>query len=1333
MAEPGEGTPAQPGVTADAAGVNVAVVAPDATLVEFCLFDATGDVELARHPLPARSGEVWHGHFPGIAPGARYGLRAHGPWAPEAGQRFDPAKLLLDPWARALDRPFRFDPQLGQRGVETAHLVPKAIVVAETPPSAPPPPRPGPRVIYELHVRGFTRLHPGIPEPIRGTFAALGHPAAIAHLRALGVTHVEVMPLAAGIDERHLPPLGLGNYWNYNPVALLVPDQRLAPGGMAEIRAAVEALRAAGIGVILDVVFNHTGESDAEGPTLSLRGLADAAFHRLLPGGAYANDAGTGNALALDRPWPLRLAMDAMRHWVLQAGVDGFRLDLGVTLGRRDSGFDPQAPLLTAMRQDPLLSDRIIIAEPWDIGPHGYRLGEFPAGWGEWNDRFRDTARRFWRGDPGQAGELATRLAGSADIFRDGRRVSDSVNYITSHDGFTLADLVSYAERRNQANGEAGRDGHPENHSWNCGVEGPSDDPDIRARRGGDVRAMLATLLLARGTPMLGMGDEAGRSQQGNNNAYAQDNTLSWFDWAGMDTGLRDFTARLVRARLAHPALTADTPLTGLPRDASGIPDVAWRHLDGRPKQAEHWGAARSLVAVLYAAGDRVVVAMHGAEAAAELVPPPPRPGFGWRLLADSADPARGGAVGNSLAVAPRSVLLLAEEAVSRHRAADPALLRRLAAAAGIAPEWHGLDGRAHQVPEGTLRALLTALALPAESTAQARESLALLSAPRALPTALTLREGEAITLPFLGTGTLRLRREDGSEVPVSGDGLWERTPRPDGGTNLARRIALPPQPPGRHRLFLADRPEIGCDITIAPTVCYLPEALANGGRRFGIAAQIYALRRSGDQGIGDYTAVAEMARHAKAAGAMLLGLSPPHALPPLDRMRASPYQPSDRHFLEPVLIDVAALPFGAEAGLPNAAPLVDYPAVWAAKRRVLEAAWRDFPHSHPLRAEFVGFRAAGGAALERFAGFNAIAEREGTADARRWPAALARGDAPGVDDFIASHPEETGFHAFLQWLADRQLGAAARAGAGLYRDLAVGAAPDGAEVWSGALRFLPGVSIGAPPDAFAPDGQIWGIPPPDPAGQAGFAALVRANMRHATALRIDHVLGLRRLFLVPEGARGGEGAYLRYPLRDLLGQLALESQRARCLVVGEDLGTVPPGLRPELAAAEVLSYRVLWFERDAEGFIPPVRWPARAAACVSTHDLPTLAGWWAGEDITERTALGLGDAVAAMAERAADRAALRALLATEGLLPEQDADLPAAVHALAARTPAALLLVQAEDLAGERVGVNLPGTDRERPNWRRRLPMEVRVLFASPLARAVLAAAGEGRGEPAD
>ena len=661
MTDLGEGVPEPLGVSADAAGVNVAVVAPDAAAVEFCLFDATRDVQLACHRLPGRSGDVWHGHVPGIGPGARYGLRVHG----ATEQRFDPSKLLLDPWAQRIDRPFLLHASQFARGVDSAPSMPKAIVPVPDRPVPPPPPAPGPRVIYELHVRGFTRLHPGIPEGMRGTFAALGHPAAIAHLRALGVTHVELMPVAAGIDERHLPPLGLNNHWNYNPVGFLAPDPRLAPGGMEEVRAAVAALRTAGIGVILDVVYNHSGEGDEQGPTLSLRGLADRAFHRFAPDGRYANDAGCGNTLALDRPWPLRLAMDAMRHWVLAAGVEGFRLDLATTLGRRDGGFDPQAPLLAAMRQDPLLRERIVIAEPWDIGWGGYQLGAFPPGWAEWNDRFRDAVRRFWRGDAGQVPDLATRLAGSADVFGPARRrSSDSLNYVTSHDGFTLADLVAFTAKRNHGNGEHGHDGHNENHSWNCGAEGPTDDPAILARRAGDVRALLATLLAARGTPMLSMGDEGGRTQGGNNNAYAQDNPVSWLDWAGLDQPLLDFTARLVRARLAHPALHAAAPLTGAAQDDSGLPDVAWLRPDGA---SPDWGdaAACSLIAVFYVPAqggrpaDRVLVALHGGAGAAPFAPPAPRPGFAWQVVTDSADPAGEGAPKPVLA--PRSVLLLAE------------------------------------------------------------------------------------------------------------------------------------------------------------------------------------------------------------------------------------------------------------------------------------------------------------------------------------------------------------------------------------------------------------------------------------------------------------------------------------------------------------------------------------------------------------------------------------------------------------------------------------------------------------------------------------------------
>ncbi|WP_137127766.1 glycogen debranching protein GlgX [Roseomonas sp. HF4] len=638
-----------------AGGAQVAIPAPGADAVEFCLFDTTGTREVARHRLPGRTGDVFHGLVCGVPEGARYGLRAQG-----AGPRFDAAKLLLDPWAREIDRPFALDASMFAPGADSAAAMPKAVLTRPLPPAPPPPAASAARVIYEMHVRGFTRAHPDIPEAIRGTFAALGHRAAIAHLTRLGVTHVELLPAAAWVDEPMLPPRGLSNYWGYNPVGWLAPDPRLAPGGMAEVRAAVAALAEAGIGVILDVVLNHSGEGDAAGPTLSLRGLGDMAWYRGAER-AYANDAGCGNTLALDRHWPLRLAMDAMRHWVGQAGLAGLRLDLATTLGRRDDGFDADAPLLQAMRQDPLLRDRWIIAEPWDVGMGGHRLGAFAPGWGEWNDRFRDGVRRFWRGDAGSLGEFATRIAGSRDIFGP-RPATDSVNFVAAHDGFTLADLVSHHGKRNGANGEDGRDGAGDNNSWNHGVEGATDDPAILALRAGDVRALLATLLAARGTPMLNMGDEAGRSQDGNNNAWCQDSALSWFDWQHADAALLDFTARLVAARRAHPALHGAAPLTGAP-DAAGEADLRWLRLDGAPMTDADWtdpGAA-SVAMLLQAGGDRVLVVVHRGAAAARIALPPPRAGHGWRILADSGDPAREGAVSGDMSLAPRAVAWFVE------------------------------------------------------------------------------------------------------------------------------------------------------------------------------------------------------------------------------------------------------------------------------------------------------------------------------------------------------------------------------------------------------------------------------------------------------------------------------------------------------------------------------------------------------------------------------------------------------------------------------------------------------------------------------------------------
>jgi glycogen operon protein len=562
-------------------GARFSVWAPDAERLWLCLFDAE-DRE-TRLPMARNADGLWRVEAAGVRAGARYSYRADGPYDPDAGLWFDPDKLLLDPYATAIDRAFAYDPVLAAprgQGRDTAPLMPKGVIETPLPPLSVEPPRftPG-GLIYELHVRGFTRLHPDVPEEQRGTLAALAHPAVIAHLKALHVSAVELMPINAWIDERHLGPLGLTNYWGYNPVNWFAIDPRLAPGGMAELREAVRALHAAGIGVILDMVFNHDGESDRLGPTLSLRGLDARGYFRHEPDGRLINDTGTGNSIACNAPVVRRLILDSLRHFVTQAGVDGFRFDLGPALGRMADGFDPHAPLLEEMRADPILADRLMIAEPWDIGPGGYQLGRFGEGWLEWNDRYRDDMRRFWRGDRGTLGALATRLTGSSDIFSGG--VTRSVNFLAAHDGFTLADLTAYESRHNDTNGEGNRDGHGENFSWNNGVEGPNDDPAIGVARRRDVKALLATLFCSRGTIMLTAGDEFGRSQQGNNNAYAQDNAIGWIDWTRRDGELEAHAFALAALRAKTPELR-DVALLS---DA----DVEWLDEEGQPLSVAQW------------------------------------------------------------------------------------------------------------------------------------------------------------------------------------------------------------------------------------------------------------------------------------------------------------------------------------------------------------------------------------------------------------------------------------------------------------------------------------------------------------------------------------------------------------------------------------------------------------------------------------------------------------------------------------------------------------------------------------------------------------------------
>ncbi|MFO1176643.1 MAG: glycogen debranching protein GlgX [Paracoccaceae bacterium] len=616
-------------------GVNFAVFSANATAIDLCLFDGVGAE--TRLPLTARTGDVWHGFAPGVGAGQAYGYRAYGPWAPDEGHLFNPAKLLIDPYARAVDRRIVWHPAMtGSHGgvpdrTDSAPYVAKSLVVADTAAAVPPPGPPD--LIWEAHAKGLTRLMPDLPDDLRGTWGALLHPPLIAHMKRIGVTHLELLPIAAFIDDRHVRVRGLSNYWGYQPVAPFAAEPRYQGTGPG-IGAVIRGLAEQGIGVILDVVFNHTGEGDAAGPTLSFRGLDNKSYYRLHPGGSNVNDAGTGNTLNLAHPMVLRLVLDALRHWA-GLGVAGFRFDLAVTLLRDGSQF------LDMLLADPLLGRLILIAEPWDVGPDGYRLGRFPPPFLEWNDRFRDDVRRFWRGD-GRAGDLARRLAGSAELFdRPGRSAASSVNYLAAHDGFTLRDLVSYAGRHNLANGEGNRDGHADNCSDNFGTEGPTADPAICAARAARVQAMLATLFVAQGTPMLLAGDEGGRTQGGNNNAYAQDNETGWLDWGAADGELTEFVARLSDLRRRYPVLRQPRFLHG-DRASDGTRDLVWRLASGQEPRPQDWDApglaliGMELRAAGAAEGGALYAVFNNGPESDILLPD----GDWWWEL-DSADPAR--------------------------------------------------------------------------------------------------------------------------------------------------------------------------------------------------------------------------------------------------------------------------------------------------------------------------------------------------------------------------------------------------------------------------------------------------------------------------------------------------------------------------------------------------------------------------------------------------------------------------------------------------------------------------------------------------------------------
>lgn len=635
----------------DGQGVNFALVAPNAHDVWLCLFDESGQTEHARLKMPVCEDGVWHGYLPGAAPGLVYAYRLSGVYAPHQGHRFNPNKVLLDPYARSVVGQY-----LGQGAFldntpeDTAAIALKGRVVHETydwGEDAPPQVPLSETIIYELHVKGFTQLNALVPETLRGTYAGLGQPVVLEYLKYLGVTTVDLLPVHAFVDESRLQKNGLTNYWGYNSIGFFAPDARYWSGRadttpISEFRDMVKALHNQGIEVILDVIYNHTAEADETGPTLSFRGIDNSLYYHLHPDNPkhYENWSGCGNSLKLSEPRVLQMVMDSLRYWVEEMHVDGFRFDLAAILARDADGFSTAAPFFAAVQQDPALARVKLIAESWDLGAGGYQVGQFPAGWFEWNDQYRDTMRAFWLHQWPTLGDFAKRFAGSSDLFRHHNRSAvASVNFITAHDGFTLQDLVSHNHKHNQANGENNQDGSHHNHSWNCGVEGDTDDPDICQLRDKLRRALLATLLFSQGTPMLAAGDEMGRTQQGNNNVYCQDNVISWLDWDRADAELQAYVRQLILLRQRYPALRRVSWFTGK-KQATGYADIVWLASSGGSIKDVDWHEhGRVCMGVLISGSETEATCLVLVNASAQPVAFQ-LPHGQWRVLLDSAYPS---------------------------------------------------------------------------------------------------------------------------------------------------------------------------------------------------------------------------------------------------------------------------------------------------------------------------------------------------------------------------------------------------------------------------------------------------------------------------------------------------------------------------------------------------------------------------------------------------------------------------------------------------------------------------------------------------------------------
>mgnify|MGYP000014266024 CR=1 FL=1 len=1273
------GRPTPLGTDIRQGGVNFALFSDHAERVTVCLFSKDGITETDQIDLKKGKDGVWHGFAKGLTSGQLYGYRVDGPYRPHEGHRFNANKLLIDPYAKELfgafiqhDALFGYDVNSPEKDLsfdscDSAPYMPKCVIGSpkfEWDGDVKPRTKWADTIIYEAHIKGLSKLHPDIDPTLRGTLSALSDKALIHHLKTLGVTAVELLPAQSFFSEPRLTDAGLTNYWGYNPVNYFaLHNAYLGPNGKTAFQSAVKALHEAGIEVILDVVYNHTAESWELGPTLSYRGIDNKSYYRLQDDlRFYVNDTGCGNTFNITHPRARDLAITSLRYWAEEMRVDGFRFDLASTLGRNPIEYDKDNKFFNTLQSDPILRDCKLIAEPWDIGGGGYVLGGFPKGWTEWNDKFRDDVRSFWRGDGGAHRALASRLLGSAEQFDHSQKPAlSSINFITSHDGFTLRDTVSYIHKHNLANLEDNRDGHGHNLSDNMGVEGATDDTDILATRTRRSKNMLATLLLSQGVPMLLAGDEFGHSQKGNNNAYCQDNETTWLNWDHADKDLQAFTSDVIALRKSYPHFSQDSFLHGEPINSIGVKSIEWVSPSGHALSDDEWNSDQlDSFGILLSLKDQnslMVIFNTGRACKFEAI------SSEWNCLLTSGNtPVKDGHIPE------HSVSVLEYEGIFISPKLNTDSIQKRAISIGIEQSFRDITGHVHTTePETNLALLKSMSALSDNFKTQTQKTNSDASTPH---------------------------------VHANGGDVY------------------------------------GADV------------LNNKGKVWGVTCALYGLRSERNQGIGDFEDLAQLCEIMAKKGADFIGINPVHALFPSAPHLYAPYSASSRAFFNVMHIAIDKMPYAALSTIESAAirktEFVDYDQVYAVKHTAFEAAYSTFkanPKNDTHRKSFEAFKKTRGVALHSHALFDAIfetlpAEMQTYEGWHNFAKPLQDAKNASCREFAKTHSDRIEYYIFLQWVADTQFrdvqkrAITAGMSIGLYIDFAVGVVPGGSDAWRHKDSFAGDVSLGAPGDMANPDGQKWNLLPLDPQKleqdkAETYTSALRHTMSVGGAVRIDHILGLSRAFWIPRS--GGTGAYVKYPFIDLVSLIADISHTEKCIVFGEDLGTVPDGFRDKMADHQLMGCNVMLFERDSHGQIEaPHAMRALTMAAFSNHDFPTLSGFWAGSDFAWREDLDIGNDPEQLTyeriRRQEDKAVLAKMAGIDGAEHgEMNVDLMAGLMGMLSSSSALAVSVQLDDLMLEPLQANVPGTTDEQPNWKRKSRLTVEEIATDPDVSTIL------------